>query len=324
MGVTIHWKPLENAAKVNLYQSVEKFGLADIATKQNIVKTELPADTVSKEVMIPRNTVNFFVVSGIDEDGLETFGEVFSFGNFPNTGPGPDTIKRGTWEFGWFGELKPEELFTAAELGAALNSQGYQNNINPANLTIWNKCIVNGKIIFIPTKALYRIDATSSQATALAQRGLDMTPGFPKAPVFNKNGNDFIYRLPLASKTRGAGGPFYPSVDDDIKGSELGMLMSCYTGGAGRFTKVAPDPVSGGYHLIDQFNDNNAYPAESTDGGFIGSANWYAAGANSTWQIYGVYPQDTSTPSWGVRSWFWSSYVSLSTWLVQPILELAF
>ena len=323
MAVTISWKPVENAVKLKFYQCATKFIYADIGVNPAISMTELPSADISRIVQIPRNTVNYFLISGVDADNLEIFGEIFSFGNFPNTGPGSETIQRGTWEFGWFGEVALADLFTGAELGAQLTSKGLVNEITAANLTVWNKCIVNGKILFIPDKALFAMPAAGTKATLLSQRGLSMTAGFPGAPIFNKNGNDFIYRLPLATLSNPAGGPLNPGVNDNVMGSELGMLVACSLSTANSYSKIAPNPGTGTYNVLDIFSDCSPAAAGSYDGGAVMSANWTTQSDSSQWAVYCVYIGNAA-PTYGARQWFWNSGVSLSTILGQPILELAF
>lgn len=70
---------------------------------------------------------------------------------YPDSGPGPKTLKFGTSDLGYFGEVGYDELFSLSELRRQLNFWGgTDNNPNPA----WIKMFSSGRVIYFPTQAL--------------------------------------------------------------------------------------------------------------------------------------------------------------------------
>ncbi|EBV8434085.1 hypothetical protein AVA65_07535 [Salmonella enterica subsp. enterica serovar Minnesota] len=321
MAVIIHWKPVTNADKIRVYQSKTRFEIADIAGNSAITMVEIPGTELSKAVTIPRNTVNWFVVSAVDAEGSELFGEVFPYGNFPNTGPGPETILRGNWDFGLFGELSTADFFTNQELGSGLLKAGatIDNVSNGNKVTTWFKCIVNGKIIFIPNTYIYLMPEGGDKQILLNQRKLSMDPGFPNAAIINKNGNDFMYRLPSASRVTPAG---YISTlgTDDTYSSEAGMIAALETG-ALKVAKNSMAPGNQTYNVWESLADMQLGTAGNTP---MATAN-YGSKSNSTqWGVHCMIPQDGSYMTYQIIQWYYNSYVSYGSFYVMPILELVF
>lgn len=321
MAVTISWKPVANADKIRVYQSPTPFTFADIGTNPAITKVEVPGTDTSKSVAIPRNTVHWFALSAVDADGLELFCEVFPMGNFPNTGPGPDTILRGDWDFGLFGELTTEQLFTNAELGSGIVAAGATVNevTTGGRITKWFKCIVNGKIIFIPNTFIYFMQAGGDKPTLLAQRKLSMTAGFPGAAILSKNGNDFMYRLPSYTRSVPAGQISSPT-RDDILSSEAGMIAALETGSQ----KIGRNAVGVGNPLYNVW-DNLGDMALGSGGDIpLATANYYAQSNNVQWGVHCMIPRDGSYMTYAIQQWFQNSSVSYGNFYVMPILELVF
>lgn len=321
MAVIISWKSVANADKIRVYQSATPFAFADIPGDANITMMEVPGTDVSKAVTIPRNTINWFAISAVDAAGLELFCEVFPMGNFPNTGPGPDTILRGNWDFGLFGELTVEQLFTNAELGAGVVAAGatVDQVTNGGRITKWFKCIVNGKILFIPNNYIYLMTEGGDKPTLLAQRKLSMSPGFPGAAILSKNGNDFMYRLPSYTRSVPAGRVASPA-SDDILSSEAGMIAALEIGAL----KIGRNGVGVGrtpYNVWDNLGDMSLGTAGNNP---LATANYYSQSSNTQWGVYCMIPRDGSFMTYGIQQWFQNSSVSYGNFYVMPILELVF
>lgn len=77
------------------------------------------------------------------------FGDNQIIGYYSDTGPGPQTIQRGTWELGYFGELTPAEFWNFTDLKAAIPGATTMT-INPATTFTWMKLAYKGKILFVP------------------------------------------------------------------------------------------------------------------------------------------------------------------------------
>lgn len=127
--------------------------------------------------------------------------------NIGYNGPGPQSIMFGDWRFGYFGQLTTIDLFTAAEVCAAVAIGG---PTNVGGMT-WFKFAFNGKVLYFPSAHL-------SQAVGwnlLYIRGLvfgvdDVGPTGHSNPPTNqmkkiaKGDDQFIVRLPRSNNTPGA------------------------------------------------------------------------------------------------------------------------
>lgn len=206
MPLLIKWKPVDNAEKIYVHQSTSRFTMYDIGVRQDIVTTELPGTATELECAVPRGTVAYFLVSAEDADGLIVYDQCFPSGNFPTSGAGPQDIIRGDWEFGIFGEVSTEELFSKVEIGTMLRAAGKTDSVTAGNtFTKWVKCIVNGKIIYVPDMYFFTPPQMGNKATFLENAGLGLTTGFVTCPIFSKNGFDYKYRLPLMTTDNGPG-----------------------------------------------------------------------------------------------------------------------
>ncbi|ANZ50338.1 putative virion structural protein [Erwinia phage vB_EamM_Phobos] len=72
-------------------------------------------------------------------------------GFFLDTGPGPQTIKRGDWAAGYFGTVAKADFFDTPELKLILPAaQGAMFVYDPV---AWHKFVFRGKIFYIPTSS---------------------------------------------------------------------------------------------------------------------------------------------------------------------------
>jgi len=90
------------------------------------------------------NTLYFYRIDTVV--GTDTGqSQIIPFADFPNTGPGPTTINKGDWEFGYFGSISASLFFNQDEIATA---SGITKQ-NQATLQYYHKWIVGGRIIFI-------------------------------------------------------------------------------------------------------------------------------------------------------------------------------
>lgn len=115
--------------------------------------------------------------------------------NFPITGPGPATLIRGDWEFGYFGIVLVSSgtVPTSAQL---VTATGISYQVN-STLTQYHKCVVNGKIIFIPNR-FYGTGAFYSVFGKMVSYpyGKDLVA---TGVTITNNGFTYLIRAPLAS-----------------------------------------------------------------------------------------------------------------------------
>ena len=110
-------------------------------------------------------------------------------------GPGPQTLIAGDATNGFFGEISAAELFTGTEMAAAIGATA-GTLIN--NTTPWLKLSKDGRVIFIPKKAI-RIGLSFAAIDALGAR----TPAQDKQ--ITAKGWKFRCRLPTATQAGWAG-----------------------------------------------------------------------------------------------------------------------
>lgn len=133
-------------------------------------------------------------------------------GYYPDTGPGPQTLKAGTWELGYFGRCAVAEMFTVAQLRTACGLDAAPaTSTSESNLTHWYKFIRKGKIIFVPSypplntvswKTLYDnglVYGTDDTGTPPAgTTGISFTTNQRK--LISKGIYQFLVRLPKDSE----------------------------------------------------------------------------------------------------------------------------
>jgi len=102
---------------------------------------------------------------------------------YPDSGPGPKTLKFGTSDLGYFGEAGYDEIFNLSELRRQTNFwAGTDNSPNPA----WIKMFVSGKVIYFPTQPLaISVNWNQLYAAGLIY-GTDNTGVVPGSPAVNQ------------------------------------------------------------------------------------------------------------------------------------------
>lgn len=71
----------------------------------------------------------------------------------PYTGPGPQTLVRGTWEYGYFGRVPLEDIFSSTELVKGCNL-ATSITINTSAGNYWHKVVYAGKVLFFPNNSI--------------------------------------------------------------------------------------------------------------------------------------------------------------------------
>lgn len=225
MSLTVNWKAADGAAKYRVYRATKRFTNSSLPTD----KVEVNADVLSKTYDdAVRNTTYWFSISSVDTDGVETFGEPFAVGYFPETGVGPSKLLRGDWSFGYFGEVGPTDLFTSAQLQSWLSSKGATGTPYTTALTVWHKFVVNGKIIFVPDRYI-TYQGQVNMPVMLPANGIAMT--VKDSWLLENGGWQYRYRLPHASLDDSKYlTTFAPDTSkNDFQSSEAGMLISMFS-----------------------------------------------------------------------------------------------
>lgn len=174
-------------------------------------------------------TYNYIVTSMVDGDEGQSAN--YYMGYFPDTGPGPQTIIRGDWQFGLFGVFPMENFFSADEL----IDQCAPGEITKPTQTgnVWVKVICHGKIIFFPVlrpgqgisyKRLYELGLVfGNKKTSEIPPAIIAALGAPVAPkVLTFGDNTFVVRLPT-SRENSLSTSTLPA---DLTGGEIDQCMS--------------------------------------------------------------------------------------------------
>ena len=102
---------------------------------------------------------------------------------YPDSGPGPKTLKNGSAELGYFGEVSPTELFSLGELRRQLNFWGGTDN---ATYPTWIKMFLSGKVIYFPTQPLAVGMSWNILYAAGLVYGTDSNGVVPGSPAVNQ------------------------------------------------------------------------------------------------------------------------------------------
>lgn len=260
MSIRINWvNPNNQFDRIKIYRSTTKF------TKNNPPEmlAEIPSGTTYLDTTSVLDTLYWYaigVVSGVDES-ISVLNPAIQLSSY---GPGPTELLRGNNEFGYFGTVTQEQLFTATEVQV-----GVGVTATTVGVITWEKFIYQGKILYLPSRALhtglswnalYGIGCVfGTDDTGLGAHGLA-----PKnqRKIISKGDDDFIVRLPrFTTRQDGAppvvGGREISTSDPSIYGSEWVQCMCVLYGASlgvfpGRYAPVhnkvavAPEwPISG-------------------------------------------------------------------------------
>lgn len=200
MGMTVTWDLDPAAVKYRIYRDTKAFTPGSLPTDVvEVLKgavTEVNGKGAHEYDDAVRQTVYHIMFCVEDATGNVSYSERTVMGYFPESGPGPTELLRGTWEFGYFGEVSSTELPSYQDMIDALLSAGaVARTWTSTNPTAWNKCIVNGRIIFIPTTPLEIATSFSSGGTTTAQAAYKATLLDGTAHLRNRD-NEFSIRLP--------------------------------------------------------------------------------------------------------------------------------
>lgn len=166
MSVALTWSSVNSAlaTSINIYRSTAPIDVNNLPTPlANIAGTS----TTYTDTTAALNTVYYYVV-GMVRLGQELLSPMIIMGHYHDTGPGPQTLLRGTWLLGYFGLVPVASMLTPTQLNAQIPIPGTRT----ADVTVtgYHKFIRNGKILFIPNYYF----TTSVQPYQLYNAGLLM------------------------------------------------------------------------------------------------------------------------------------------------------
>lgn len=190
--------------------------------------------------------------------------------SFETTGPGPATLLRGDWDYGYFGEIPVSNtaLPTLQELSTALGLP-YDSTLQSQH-TKWYKWIVNGRILFIPSVL---VAGTGTRANVNTNIFIPINGKEEDAVQWSKNNVDFFVRLPFANRLDAAdnnGVNPMENLDYPFYKSELCALSASFLG------------IVGGNRLpvVYSFADN---PTITSNGGYSWTNTWVSTTTMLNW-----------------------------------------
>jgi len=289
MSITINWLPLRTATpdSIKVWRSDQRKGTYILlATLDGTLLTYEDTTAVN-------NKVYFYQIENIvgNDTGQSL---IVPAANFPNSGPGPASIIRGDWEFGYFGPVLPADLptFTMIKNATGVSSDGTTNNAST-----WFKWIVNGRIIFFPF-TFYNYDVSGAYNTLgkmfIYPAGSDRIANGVTIPL---NGFNFLIRCPYATNKftteLNPNGEFvtgsgtYLDVNDDtITKSEIQAIQNTFSG-----QSVTTPKLSKGYKVNDtafNFRNNVTYWLTNT---YVDQYKTAMPGGSNSQSIQEVYAQ---------------------------------
>lgn len=137
---------------LTLYWANAPFTLTTLPTDKIVV---LPDATDYIDTTVPTNSVRYYMLEAVKAGANTQYSQCLVFGNYPKTGPGPKTIKRGNWANGYFGLVPTSEMLSFSALRTAVGADGMGGAVADSPTTDgYHKFIYGGKIIYIPTRPL--------------------------------------------------------------------------------------------------------------------------------------------------------------------------
>lgn len=287
MSIKIDWTAMA-ADSLTLYWSNTPF------TWDALPVNTIPlsgSDTTYTDTTVPDKTVRYYMLEAVKAGATTQYSQCLCYGSFAKTGPGNNTVLRGTWEAGYMGFVPAAQLFTISGLRTAVGTTN-QLGTAPADNTMtgWYKFVFKGKILFFPNAGF----TTGGSATWSQIYNLGLVYGtddFGAAPfnlttvgaqpaintlvnqkkVVTVGSDSFLVRIPKNSTL-----PTDQNVPDrtTFKGSEWCELMCSMT------TSILAADVP----LLQPFKWGDAagvpYPLMATQH-FSGTSNWSAS--NGDW-----------------------------------------
>jgi hypothetical protein len=105
-------------------------------------------------------TYHYVVTSVVGADEAPSAEYIIAY--IPYTGPGPQTLIRGTWDYGYFGRVPLEDIFSAGELCNMCGITAATGTPDLSAVNYWHKIVYKGKILFYPNA---RIASSVTPAT---------------------------------------------------------------------------------------------------------------------------------------------------------------
>lgn len=165
MPIKLDWVDHNVAADSRkVYRSLTKIDQGNLGTP--IATLAGDALTYTDNTVQRGVTYHYVVTNVVGEDEAPSAEYVMAY--IPYTGPGPQALIRGTWEYGYFGRVPLEDLFSAVELCNICGITSAIGTVDTGVNNYWHKIVYKGKILFYPNNRI----ASAITFLSLYQLGL--------------------------------------------------------------------------------------------------------------------------------------------------------
>jgi hypothetical protein len=205
MPIKIDWSDPNSADDYTIYRSASP--IADAALPASLAVVPGGTLTYTDDTAVRNQVYYYRVASRKGTEVALTPNKVLAY--MPYTGPGPQSLLRGDWNFGYFGKIPMSDLFSAQECKNLVGTITASSTENTAADLGWLKFVYKGKILFIASQALYNNLTWETLYRAGVIYGnfpsADWAPyakttfgTIPQAKVVNKGDHQLIMRVPTS------------------------------------------------------------------------------------------------------------------------------
>jgi hypothetical protein len=229
MPIKLDWTDPNTADDYTIYRSASPIADASLPASLAVV----PAGTLTyTDNTVVRNQLYYYrVASRKGTDVALTPNKALAY--MPYTGPGPQTLLRGDWNFGYFGKMPMSDLFSAQECKVFAGGFAATVTENTDATLGWLKFVYKGKIIYIASQALFSTLTWEQLYRAGVIYGnfpsTDWAPyakttfgTIAQGKVVNRGDNAFVMRVPTSRAVMAS----TSAVAADQIGGEYDLILS--------------------------------------------------------------------------------------------------
>lgn len=268
MSIVVSWNDFQqqDLDKVEIWRADSKVGVFAKAG-------ETTTESTYTDATVERNRVYWYrlrAVKGADASDSV----VFPLGYFPTTGPGPSDLKRGTWEFGYFGEVLPADVATFADLTVASGASAATGA-----LTMYHKWVVNGRIVFFPNVPYHNNITIPNCKTLIPAVNVTLD----NMLQISNGDNIFAVRTPTISNNVFNTVAITPAAGDDTLAVSEYAALSSMIMGADTLGVVSPRKF-GDIPTLGYTSSNHYIPVMSwaSTSASYGAPLWFVSPANAS------------------------------------------
>lgn len=210
MSIRINWKtPTNPFDEILIYRTSAPFDYGSIPASPAV--GGLTTEGTWLDTTAIQNTIYYYTIATrVGDEVILSPAQLAE--DVPYNGPGPQTLLCGDMARGFFGLVNATELFTNAELIAALGGIFAINNVTQ----VWAKIASKGKVLFIAMhpvslsvtwQSLYGYGLVYGMDNNGPANGNTLTPANQKK-VVTKGEHDFMVRAMRANNTANYSGNF--------------------------------------------------------------------------------------------------------------------